>query len=134
MSKMEFKAKTATEALEKIANAPREYHWGCDQIFIYDLPFEMSDVQDYAKATLNNQPKLSILKKIAELADKEFNQRDDVLSFGYSTTEFGFDNDELREWVTNDDKYDYIATKRANILAAYLAGKALGVELVEVEG
>ena len=68
---MEFKAKTATEALEKIANAPLEHHWGCDQILIDGLHFSMDNVQDYAKATLNNQPKLSIPKKIADLADKE---------------------------------------------------------------
>lgn len=82
---------------------------------------------------LKEQPELSIPKKIAELADKEFNQGDDVLRFGISTTQFGFANEELRFWVTNYGEYDEVATERANILSAYLAGKALGVELVEVK-
>lgn len=52
MMVLEFKGKTATEALEKIAYAPIEHHWGCDQILIDGCHFAMSDVQDYAKATL----------------------------------------------------------------------------------
>ncbi|WP_251421161.1 MULTISPECIES: hypothetical protein [Lactococcus] len=129
---MEFKAKTATEALEKIANASREYHWGCDQIFIYDLPFEMSDVQDYAKATLNNQPKLSIPKKIAELLDVGFEKlypKDVGISSIYNLSRMHFSEKEHKRLLLWDRQ-----TENANALAvAYLASKALGVELVEVE-
>lgn len=79
------------------------------------------------------QPQLTIPKSIADLADKEFNElNDDVLGFGYSATEFGYDSSELRLWVTNDDTWDIESGKRANILSAYLAGKALGVDLVKV--
>ena len=97
---------------------------------------QMADTIEANSNALNkilNLPRLSIPKKIAELADKEFNQGDDVLRFGFSTTEFGFANEELRFWVTNYGEYDEVATERANILSAYLAGKALGVELVEVK-
>lgn len=52
MMVLEFKGKTVTEALEKIAYAPIEHHWGCDQILIDGCHFAMSDVQDYAKSTL----------------------------------------------------------------------------------
>ncbi|NHJ18511.1 hypothetical protein ET008_06355 [Lactococcus garvieae] len=94
--------------------------------------YKLVKVEDWEYKFIK-QPKLSIPKKFAEFADKEFNQGDDVLGFGFSITEFGFANDELREWVTNDGGYDVIATGRANVLSAYLAGKTLGVELVEVE-
>ena len=80
-----------------------------------------------------NQPQLTIPKSIADLADKEFKWlKDDVLGFGYSFIEYGCESPELRLWVTNGDCWDIEAGKRANILSAYLAGKALGVDLVKV--
>ncbi|MEY8515255.1 hypothetical protein [Lactococcus taiwanensis] len=76
---------------------------------------------------------LTIPKSIADLADKEFNElNDDVLGFVYSFIECGCESSELRLWVTNDDTWDIESGKRANILSAYLAGKALGVDLVKV--
>lgn len=75
------------------------------------------------------QPKLSIPKKIAEhdwmkhliecsnLSQFEFECYDDWLSK---------DDEQFLEWVKTD--------KNENILYIYLASKALGVELVEVEG
>ena len=109
---------------EKAGKTGNKKDWGK----FYDLEDSLIN-----KVEVANQTKLSIPKKIAELADKEFNQGDDVLRFGFSTTEFGFANEELRFWVTNYGEYDEVATERANILSAYLAGKALGVELVEVK-
>ncbi|MFK4948549.1 hypothetical protein ACI1TZ_10370 [Lactococcus formosensis subsp. formosensis] len=78
---------------------------------------------------LKVQPKLSIPKKIAEhdwmkhliecsnLSQFEFERYDDCLSK---------DDEQFLEWVKTD--------KNENILYIYLASKALGVELVEVEG
>lgn len=119
---MEFKAKTATEALEKIANARLEQHWGCDQIFIYDLPFAMSDVQDYAKATLNNQPKLSIPKQVAEELDED----------NFTVLAWTHGNDLLGK--VSDKERNAECKRRDAIAKIYLASKALGVELVEVVG
>ena len=122
---MEFKEKTATEALEKIANAPLEHHWGCDQILIHGLHFSMDDVQAYAKATLNNQPKLSIPKKIADKLDE------------FYTLKF-FDLGEADHWLQENDitswKCETDSKTRFALVDAYLAGKEFGVELVEVEG
>lgn len=81
----------------------------------------------FEKGTI--QPKLSIPKKIAEhdwmkhliecsnLSQFEFECYDDWLSK---------DDEQFLEWVKTD--------KNENILYIYLASKALGVELVEVEG
>ncbi|USI66767.1 hypothetical protein LMK05_05675 [Lactococcus petauri] len=68
------------------------------------------------------QPKLSIPKKIAEELDKFFEI--DFESLGHE--EWWIQEHELIEWFSK--------TPNCYIKDAYLAGKALGVELVEVEG
>lgn len=119
-SKMEFKVKTATEALEKIANAPLEHHGGCDQILIDGLYFSMAAVQDYAKATLNNRSNLTIPKKVVE--------------------KLGEDNLTVLAWIHGNDLLGKVSDKERNaeckrrdaIVKLYLAGKILGTELVKV--
>lgn len=66
------------------------------------------------------QPKLSIPKKIAEELDKFFEI--DFESLGHE--EWWIQEHELIEWFSK--------TPNCYIKDAYLAGKALGVELVEV--
>lgn len=90
-----------------------------------------SYMQGYQDA-LNIKTKLSIPKKVAELADKY------VDKYGFSQ----IDKDEALELTVAIDSpekgveaeliYDY-ADKNPALLTAYLASKALGVELVEVE-
>lgn len=68
-----------------------------------------------------NQPKLSIPKKIAELLDTSNGDWGNV------------EIEELDYWIfpnIPDGKESY----RSALASAYLAGKALGVDLVEVEG
>lgn len=75
---------------------------------------------------LKEQPKLSIPKKIAEMLDQEI-VADDITKFAMFHE--GFE----RLWLSDDlTKYcmDY---KNYALASAYLAGKALGVELVVVE-
>lgn len=76
---------------------------------------------------LKVQPKLSIPRKIAEELDQEI-VADDITKFAMFHE--GFE----RLWLSDDlTKYcmDY---KNYALASVYLAGKALGVELVEVEG
>ena len=63
------------------------------------------------KVEFANQPKLSIPKKIADM--------------------MAFPNSPQGDY---QDLFDYIDRGNAPIIMAYIAGKALGVELVEVEG
>lgn len=66
------------------------------------------------------QPKLSIPKKVADMLDKFFEI--DFESLGHE--EWWIQEHELIEWFSK--------TPNCYIKDAYLAGKALGVELVEV--
>ena len=68
-----------------------------------------------------SQPKLSIPKKIADALDK--------LEFDWDM--MAFPNSPQGDY---QDLFDYIDRGNAPIIMTYLAGKALGVELVEVEG
>lgn len=67
------------------------------------------------------QPKLSMPKKIADALDK--------LEFDWDM--MAFPNSPQGDY---QDLFDYIDRGNAPIIMTYLAGKALGVELVEVEG
>lgn len=113
MSKMEFKGKTETEALEKIANAPLEHHWGCDQILIDGCHFAMSDVQDYAKATLKNQPKLTIPKSIAGEIDCVVNPIGQIVLKSGILSDFTV---EAINWIYKNNENGYIAVAYANPL------------------
>ncbi|USJ19547.1 hypothetical protein [Lactococcus formosensis] len=71
---------------------------------------------------LKEQPKLSIPKKIAEIADETWGYGDiDPLDIFGDVRLPDFEN----WWKSQDHPKD--------LIVAYLAGKALGVELVEVE-
>lgn len=71
---------------------------------------------------ITNQPKLSIPKKIANKLDEELKDSDDKL----------YTFNKCYEDMTLPDVL--LLHKNYTIICAYLAGKALGVELVEVEG
>lgn len=66
-----------------------------------------------------NQPKLSIPKKIADKLDK--------LEFDWDM--MAFPNSPQGDY---QDLFDYIDRGNTPIIMTYLAGKALGIELVEV--
>jgi hypothetical protein len=78
------------------------------------------------------QPQLTIRKSIADMLDKELGNRTDIFDFIYGVGEYGFYSKKLTEWVTNNDEFDEESKRRGNVSAAYLAGKALGVDLVKV--
>ena len=73
------------------------------------------------------QPKLSIPKKIAEELEQVAVTNWEIWEFFIYAEEF---STELKNWL-NHGKDDNANSK---IAIAYLAGKTLGVELVEVEG
>ena len=78
------------------------------------------------------QPKLSIPKKIAELAntgDTEYIRWSFADDFIPGNDFVGIGDD----WRDHENREAEIVRRKA-LVSAYLAGKALGVELVEVEG
>ncbi|MDG6126432.1 hypothetical protein [Lactococcus formosensis] len=85
----------------------------------------MRGYQDALNTKLTKQPKLSIPKKIAEELDgfnpNECETKIELLIVGYYKS---FLSDELMSFC--------LANNGLNLCAFYLAGKALGVELVEV--
>ena len=85
----------------------------------------------FEKGTI--QPKLSIPKKIAEMLDVSFDfqpeYHEDIswIASNMDVISDDFHYNEFYTWLdSGKDNY--------NIALAYLAGKAIGVELVEVEG
>lgn len=85
----------------------------------------------FEKGTI--QPKLSIPKKIAEMLDVSFDfqpeYHEDIswIASNMDVLSDDFHYNEFYTWLdSGKDNY--------NIALAYLAGKAIGVELVEVEG
>ena len=105
-------------AYEKAGKTGNKKDWGK----FYDLEEEL-----IKKVEVANQPKLSIPKKIAEELDgfnpNECETKIELLIVGYYKS---FLSDELMSFC--------LANNGLNLCAFYLAGKALGVELVEVEG
>ncbi len=73
------------------------------------------------------QPKLSIPKKIADMIDQEI-VADNITKFAMFHE--GFE----RLWLSDDLTKYCVDYKNYALASVYLAGKALGVELVEVEG
>jgi hypothetical protein len=101
-------------AFKKAGKTGNKKDWGK----FYDLEEELIKKVEFA-----NQPKLSIPKKIAE----ELLEGDKIKHPSYELmfNEDGEWSEELQEWMETTDKW-------WAIVDAYLAGKALGVELVEV--
>ena len=98
--------------------------------FAYEKAGETGNIKDWGKfydledslinkVEVANQTKLSIPKKIAEELDK--------LEFDWDM--MAFPNSPQGDY---QDLFDYIDRGNAPIIMTYLAGKALGVELVEV--
>lgn len=108
-------------------------------VMIDGVPYQIvsssigSNSSYFMKVERDEKTVIGIPKKIAELADIEFNRgATDALDFGYLLHEDGLGSETLKKWLT-DDYYLITEQKlRCNILAIYLASKALGVKFVEV--
>ncbi|SFL49562.1 hypothetical protein [Lactococcus garvieae] len=102
-------------AYEKAGKTGNKKDWGK----FYDLEEPLIKKVEFA-----NQPKLSIPKKIAEELDKVpfHNPIAQLSNKDCDLTDF---NDTVKRYAWNNKENGYICV-------AYLAGKALGVELVEV--
>lgn len=109
-----------------------------EEIFLIVGPIDDTDFKELSDVTWADKPiheetaikyikqtKLSIPKKIAE----ELLEGDKIKHPSYELmfNEDGEWSEELQEWMETTDKW-------WAIVDAYLAGKTLGVELVEVEG
>ncbi|MFK4966036.1 hypothetical protein [Lactococcus garvieae] len=91
----------------------------CREVITVTAKSEVAAKELFAKFGSTNQPKLSIPKKIAELLDTSNGDWGNV------------EIEELDYWIfpnIPDGKESY----RSALCEVYLAGKALGVELVEV--
>ncbi|MFK4973699.1 hypothetical protein [Lactococcus garvieae] len=93
----------------------------CREVITVTAKSEVAAKELFAKFGSTNHPKLSIPKKIADALDK--------LEFDWDM--MAFPNSPQGDY---QDLFDYIDRGNAPIIMTYLAGKALGVELVEVEG
>lgn len=108
-----------------------------------ELSYKMNDRRcgDYIAGTLKGleialehvenvdkpkQPKLSIPKNIAEMLDQEI-VADDITKFAMFHEWFE------RLWLSDDLTKYCVDYKNYALASAYLAGKALGVELVSIE-
>jgi hypothetical protein len=105
-------------AYEKAGETGNKKDWGK----FYDLEEALIN-----KVEVANQPKLSIPRKIAEELDQEI-VADDITKFAMFHE--GFE----RLWLSDDLTKYCVDYKNYALASAYLAEKALGVELVEVEG
>lgn len=94
-------------------------------------PYQLVKIEEYVYKFIK-QPQLTIPQSVAERLDEELGKRTDILDFIYGVGEYGFYSKKLTEWVTNNDEFDEESKRRGNVSAAYLAGKALGVDLVKV--
>jgi|GEM_PF-4740579 len=87
----------------------------------------MQGYQDALNTKLSEQHKLSIPKEIAE-------ELEEVANIDWEYWEFYIYSerlsDELSDWLNSEDNDE----ANSKIGLAFLAGKALGVELVEIEG
>lgn len=108
-------------AFEKAGKTGNKKDWGK----FYDLEEPLIKKVEFA-----NQPKLSIPKKIAEMLDVSFDfqpeYHEDIswIASNMDVLSDDFHYNEFYTWLdSGKDNY--------NIALAYLAGKALGVELVE---
>ena len=102
--------------------------------FAYDKAGDTGDIKDWKgfydlenklieKVKIANQPSLTIPQSIAEILGKydEYNHTADKLIMMAYRDYQEFNDWIIKDWVKND-----------NIARAYLAGKALGVDLVKV--
>lgn len=78
------------------------------------------------KVKIANQPQLTISQSIADLLDEELNplKRESMIETFVLGVNYLVLSDELMKFVITGDNY--------HIICAYLAGKALGVDLVKV--
>ncbi|WP_349651564.1 hypothetical protein [Lactococcus lactis] len=84
----------------------------------YQQLYTEEDVAEY----FNNKPQLTIPKSIAEMLDSVF--------AGIDATDIGYVLDQTGPYGSRAFNDYYFKNK--NIIALYLAGKALGVDLVKV--
>ena len=92
-----------------------------DWKYFYDLENKLIE-----KVKIANQPQLTIPQSIADLLDEELNRlkRESRIETFVLGVNYLVLSDELMKFVITGDNY--------HIICAYLAGKALGVDLVKV--
>ena len=92
-----------------------------DWKYFYDLENKLIE-----KVKIANQPQLTIPQSIADLLDEELNplKRESMIETFVLGVNYLVLSDELMKFVITGDNY--------HIICAYLAGKALGVDLVKV--
>lgn len=91
----------------------------CREVITVTAKSEVAAKELFTKFGSTNHPKLSIPKKIADALDK--------LEFDWDM--MAFPNSPQGDY---QDLFDYIDRGNSPIIMTYLAGKVLGVELVEV--
>lgn len=97
----------------------------CREVITVTAKSEVAAKELFAKFGSIKQPKLSIPKKIADMIDQEI-VADNITKFAMFHE--GFE----RLWLSDDLTRYCLDYKNYALASAYLAGKALGVELVEV--
>ena len=92
-----------------------------DWKYFYDLENKLIE-----KVKIANQPQLTIPQSIADLLDEELNplKRESMIETFVLGVNYLVLSDELMKFVITGDNY--------HIICAYLAGKAIGVDLVKV--
>ncbi|MDT2919451.1 hypothetical protein P7H90_09170 [Lactococcus lactis] len=119
--------------MSELEKAKQEVEQVC---FAYDKAGDTGDIKDWKdfydlenklieKVKIANQPQLTIPKSIAEMIDKEI-MADAVTKFAMFHE--GFE----RFWLSYELQMYCAKKKDYALVSAYLAGKALGVDLVKV--
>ncbi|MGY3710182.1 hypothetical protein ACWOAS_04790 [Lactococcus lactis subsp. lactis] len=120
--------------MSELEKAKQEVEQVC---FAYDKAGDTGDIKDWKeyydlenklidKVKIANHPQLTIPKNIAEMLDEELNplERESMLETFVLGINYLVLSDELMKFVLTGNNY--------HVISAYLAGKALGVDLVKV--
>ena len=119
--------------MSELEKAKQEVEQVC---FAYDKAGDTGDIKDWKeyydlenklieKVKIANQPSLTIPKSIAEQADKYLRMDWEFWDIDLDT---GKCTDEFYEFINCEDNDQ----ENSKLIIAYLAGKALGVDLVKV--
>lgn len=120
--------------MSELEKAKQEVEQVC---FAYDKAGDTGDIKDWKcfydledklieKVKIANQPSLTIPKSIADMLYEELNplKRESMIETFVLGTNYLVLSDELMKFVLTGNNY--------HVISAYLAGKALGVDLVKV--
>ncbi len=121
-------------AMSELEKAKQEVEQVC---FAYNKAGDTGDIKDWKefydlenklieKVKRANQPQLTIPKSVADMLYEELNplERESMLEAFVLGINYLVLSDELMKFVLTGNNY--------HVISAYLAGKALGVELVKV--